>query len=222
MTTKSVHFQCPTMFIYPMVSLNSSGKYYYVEEIYYADATIRLVDPAFHQQQNYSYLPLYPLSSQYTYDWYSNKPENDEIIYLSCNESVNNDGRYMNTSACVDEQYSESGGYLYNYVHTGDLSARELRLGCTVINSTLTLEGNGLRKGNNISCADIHTILAQGFQLQWFSGCDAYGARIFSYGCDSIWFKILRYVLLYLYVASLGIGNKSNTRDSLCHHSIDI
>ncbi|KAI4332845.1 hypothetical protein L6164_017723 [Bauhinia variegata] len=186
-----------------MVSLNSSGKYYYVEEINYADETIRLVDPAFHQQQNYSYLPLYPLFPKIMRYPYSNKRENDEIIYLSCNEPVNNDGRYANTSACVDEQYSESGGYLYNYVHIGDLSAKELRPGCTVRSTTLTSEGNALRKGNNISCAHIHTTLGRGFLLRWDiyldEGCYAYFYPYLIYvgipvnSCDSIWFKILRY-----------------------------
>ncbi|KAI4332843.1 hypothetical protein L6164_017721 [Bauhinia variegata] len=189
-----------------MVSLRSVGKYY-VEEINHADATIRLVDPAFHRQQNYSYLPLYhlfPFGADYPYSyftsgahypyWYSNKRENDEIIHLSCNESVNNDGRYVNTSACVDEQYSESGGYLYNYVHIGDLSAKELRPGCTVKSTALTAEGNALRKGNNISCAHIHSTLAHGFLLQWYTGCYLFGLKVSSKGCDSIWFKILRYV----------------------------
>ncbi|KAI4332839.1 hypothetical protein L6164_017717 [Bauhinia variegata] len=138
-----------------MVSLHSGGKYY-VEEINYDNSTFRLIDPGFHQQ-NYSYVPI-PLLPRYEY--WDQTANTHEIIYLSCNESVNNDGRYVSTSACMDEQYSESGGYLYNYVHIGNLSAKELRVGCTVITSTLTSEGNALSKGNNISCFDGSTAVA--------------------------------------------------------------
>ncbi|KAI4332840.1 hypothetical protein L6164_017718 [Bauhinia variegata] len=204
-----------------MVSLNSSGKYYYVEEINHADATIRLVDPAFHQQQNYSYLPLYPqfsMGAQYEY-W--TMEENDEIIYLSCNESVNNDGRYVNTSACVDEKYSESGGDMYNYVHIGDLSAKELRPGCTVKSTALTSEGNALRKGNNTSCAHIHTTLGHGFLLRWFNdrGCYKfrYGndVRVSTKDCDSIWFKIRSYVVALLLYTLLNIAALQATKGKL-------
>ncbi|KAI4332842.1 hypothetical protein L6164_017720 [Bauhinia variegata] len=172
-----------------MLPLGSGGKYYYVDEINYDNSTIQLVDLGF-RQQNYSYVPL-PLLRDYEY-WYL-ADNTDNIIYLSCNESVNNDGRYVNTSACVDEQYSESGGYLYNYVYIGDLSAKELRPGCTVKSTTWTSEGNALRKGNNISCAHIHTTLAHGFLLRWFH---------YRY---SIRLDILDYVKIYLHLAPLGI-----------------
>ncbi|KAI4332834.1 hypothetical protein L6164_017711 [Bauhinia variegata] len=154
------------------LSLDSAAKYYYVEEINYDNSTIRLVDPLLVDQQNYSYLPILLNTISYPYRM---AETNDKIIYLSCNESVNNDRGYVNTTACMDstdKQYRESGEYLYNYVYIGDLSAKELRLGCTANSVALTSETMVLRErllseGNNISCADISASLTYGFLLRW-------------------------------------------------------
>ena len=148
---------------------------YHVQAINYNNYTVRVVDPAL-QLHNCSSLPLRSLSRSnfsdtYTYT-YSLDPyqaglssyENweslifEHIVFLSCNHSVRENGKYVKTEECVKW---DSKGYAYAVV--GDLKAEDMEVGCDI----KLVVPTSLRTFNNHSYTSMHRGLAYGFEISW-------------------------------------------------------
>ncbi|XP_027940224.1 rust resistance kinase Lr10-like [Vigna unguiculata] len=150
---------------------------YHVEAINYKNYTVRVVDPAL-QLHNCSSLPLrsisrsnfsHTYSKSYTYT-YSSDPYQaglrahskweslsfEHIVFLSCNHSVRENGKYVGSGECVKW---DSKGYAYAVV--GDLKAEDLEVGCDV----KLVAPTSLWSFNNHSYASMHRALAYGFEI---------------------------------------------------------
>ena len=146
---------------------------YHVQAINYNNYTVRVVDPAI-QHHNCSSLPLRSLSRSnfsdtYTYslDPYQAGLEEYEnweslifehIVFLSCNHSVRENGKYVKTEECVKW---DSKGYAYAVV--GDLKAEDIEVGCDI----KLVAPTSFTTFNNHSYTSIHSGLANGFEISW-------------------------------------------------------
>ncbi|XP_014503367.1 rust resistance kinase Lr10-like [Vigna radiata var. radiata] len=146
---------------------------YHVQAINYNKYKVRVVDPAL-QLHNCSSLPLRSLSRSNFSDTYTNnmgpyqaglRPDRnweylsfEHIVFLNCNHSVRENGKYVESGECVKW---ESNGYAYAV--GGDLKAEDLEVGCDV----KLVAPTSFRTFNNHSYAAIHMALAYGFEISW-------------------------------------------------------
>ncbi|XP_027939829.1 LEAF RUST 10 DISEASE-RESISTANCE LOCUS RECEPTOR-LIKE PROTEIN KINASE-like 2.1 isoform X3 [Vigna unguiculata] len=161
---------------------------YHVEAINYKNYTVRVVDPAL-QLHNCSSLPLRSLSRSNfsdTYDYYTDpyqaglsSYENREylifehIVFLSCNHSVRENGKFVKTEECV--KWDSKG---YAYAVGGDLKAADMEVGCDI----KLVAPTSLRTFNNHSYTSMHWSLAYGFEISWVQlACDNYCPDGFCY-----------------------------------------
>ncbi|KAF8380059.1 hypothetical protein HHK36_027529 [Tetracentron sinense] len=152
-----------------------SGRFY-VEDIGYANSTIRLVDPGVHKG-NCSSLPLYSLTNYnfsspaisfklratnpyYFYGLYNT------IIFSNCEYPVNAH-QYVDTSTCISGSSSTSSSLQrYSYAIVGPMRVLDFEDSCSfdvMVWSRLTPFGN-------YSLSDIHDELVWGFELRWPKG----------------------------------------------------
>ena len=148
---------------------------YHVQAINYNNYTVRVVDPAL-QLLNCSSLPLRSLSRSNfsdTYDDYTDtyqaglRPDRnweslsfEHIVFVNCNHSVRENGKYVETEKCVKW---ESKGYAYAV--GGDLKAEDFEVGCDV----KLVAPTSLWTFNNHSYAAMHRGLAYGFEISWIN-----------------------------------------------------
>jgi len=134
-----------------------------------------VVDPAL-QLLNCSSLPLRSLSRSNfsdTYDDYTDtyqaglRPDRnweslsfEHIVFVNCNHSVRENGKYVETEKCVKW---ESKGYAYAV--GGDLKAEDFEVGCDV----KLVAPTSLWTFNNHSYAAMHRGLAYGFEISWIN-----------------------------------------------------
>ncbi|KAG2390094.1 uncharacterized protein HKW66_Vig0225000 [Vigna angularis] len=153
--------------------LNSTQ--YHVQAINYHNYTVRVVDPAL-QHHNCSSLPLRSLSRSnfsdtYTYstDPYQAGLDPDcnweylsfeHIVFLNCNHSVRENGKYVESGECV--KWDSKG---YAYAVGGDLKAEDLEVGCYM----KLVAPTSFRTFNKHSYAAIHRALAYGFEISWIN-----------------------------------------------------
>ncbi|QCD99340.1 Wall-associated receptor kinase [Vigna unguiculata] len=147
---------------------------YHVQAINYKNYTVRVVDPAL-QLHNCSSLPLRSLSRSNfsdTYSYYSNGSYQagldsgingeslifEHIVFLSCNHSVRENGKYVKT-----EEYVKWDSKGYAYAVVGDLKAEDIEVGCDI----KLVAPTSLRSFNNHSYTSMHSSLAYGFQISW-------------------------------------------------------
>ncbi|XP_027939922.1 rust resistance kinase Lr10-like [Vigna unguiculata] len=192
---------------------------YHVQAINYNKYTVRVVDPAL-QLHKCSSLPLRSLSRSnfshtytYTYTYtYSSDPyqaglgeyENweslifEHIVFLSCNHSVRENGKYVKTEECV--KWDSKG---YAYAVGGDLKAEDIEVGCDI----KLVAPTSFTTFNNNSYTSMHRSLAYGFEISWVQlACDDYCPYIFCYfdsskqklHCSSGLPGLLRTILLEL------------------------
>ncbi|WVY90234.1 hypothetical protein V8G54_035748 [Vigna mungo] len=146
---------------------------YHVQAINYNNYTVRVVDPAL-QLHNCSSLPLRSLSRSnfsdtYTYrmgpyqagldsdqNWGSLSFEH--IVFLNCNHSVRENGKYVESNECV--KWDSKG---YAYAVGGDLKAEDIEVGCYV----KLVAPTSFSTFNKHSYAAIHSALAYGFEISW-------------------------------------------------------
>jgi len=148
---------------------------YQVLAINYKNYTVRVVDPAL-QLGNCSSLPLRSLSRSNFSDTYYDytdpyqaglrSSENwepltlifEHIVFLNCNHSVRENGKYVETEKCV--KWDSKG---YAYAVGGDLKAEDIEVGCDI----KLVAPTSLRSLNNHSYTSMHSSLAYGFEISW-------------------------------------------------------
>jgi hypothetical protein len=152
---------------------------YYVRQINYTDKsiTIRVVDPGIGLNANeyYSFIPRYSLeynnfNSGDPYQPFSwNQKLTLNTIFVECEKPVNS--RYhLNISACFENGvYPNSKRYKYA-LFGYHRAAMELGDLCQVEQISLTSYSDRYYYDDlrNISCADFHNELLQGFELTWY------------------------------------------------------
>ncbi|KAG2389764.1 Rust resistance kinase [Vigna angularis] len=167
-----------------------SGKYH-VQAINYNNFTIRVVDPGV-RQSNCSSIPRYFLSPSNFSDTYNYldidmdayqitqerseptyfnhirmyevipKPVSEHVVFMNCNHSVSDNGKYVDTAPCVN--WHSKG---YTYAIAGDLISEDLEVGCNVKLVTPT-SWWGLRTPQ-YSYSEMHKALAYGFEISWMN-----------------------------------------------------
>ena len=153
--------------------LNSAQ--YHVDAINYNNYTVRVVDTSL-QPHNCSSLPLRSLSRSNfsdTYAYYTDPyqagvkaVENweslifEHIVYLNCNHSVRENGKYVESGECV--KWDSKG---YAYAIGGNLKAEDFEVGCEV----KLVAPTSFRTLDNHSYTAMHSALAYGFEISWIN-----------------------------------------------------
>ncbi|KAL3497747.1 hypothetical protein ACH5RR_040479 [Cinchona calisaya] len=151
----------------------SSEKYFLEENsINYTSRSFHVVDPGM-QKNNCSTLPLYSfryrsLASIRLYYGV----DTDVVVFVSCKNPVVKTKKspplYVDTAPCLTAAKDD---YSYNYVVVGkNLVASDIEETCTVLKK-FPADLRSLDIGReNVSFQDIHNLLANGFEFEWFEG----------------------------------------------------
>jgi len=89
-------------------------------------------------------------------------PVYEHVVFMNCNHSVSDNGKYVDTASCVNWQ---SKGY--TYAIAGDLISEDLEVGCNVALVTPT-SWWGLHTPQ-YSYSEMHKALAYGFEISWMN-----------------------------------------------------
>ena len=144
---------------------------YVVESINYDNGTIRISDPDLRSDDCAS-LPRNSLSSynftygiSYKLDWTDPDPATynrinlaKSVIFMSCENPVNS-SLYIDAASCTKRNYS------YALVN-GTLSVADMPSSCRIELMALVSRTAVIDRGN-VSYADIHAALVDGFELAW-------------------------------------------------------
>ena len=144
---------------------------YHVQEIYYNNYTIWVVDSGI-WKDNYFSFPSYSLNSynfSQAYTTYLWKRTQDtklsrSVVLMSCEKPVNS-LFYLDASTCNIDS-GEDFKKRYRYVKVGRTNARDVEDSCRVEQMFLT-SWPGNDDPVNTSCTDVHNELLYGFELSW-------------------------------------------------------
>ncbi|XP_019251674.1 PREDICTED: rust resistance kinase Lr10-like isoform X2 [Nicotiana attenuata] len=160
---------------------------YYVQAINYDNSTIRLLDPGIREQVLCS-LPQHsitfytlPFQFGFTKPDGSSAPLAVPITIFSCPFAMNSPA-FVEISYCLNRSDASSfPSKGHTYAAMGELSASNLRVGCTL--NLMSMTSWTIDDANvYISILELHNALAYGFELSWFrdiycNNCGSY------YGC---------------------------------------
>ncbi|WCJ41394.1 hypothetical protein M5689_022265 [Euphorbia peplus] len=173
---------------FTVLYLFDGGKYY-VQAINYDNFRIRLVDSGV-DKDDCSSLPSFTLTSYnlgvHPYTWYKYRKKPPRILasgirwlhyreklpteminFIKCKNPVNS-SVYCDTSLCINSSTNSSlshpGMYLYAYV--GEITAKDLRYGCSLEMMSQMLPKRVSKKPNS-SFIEVHRQMAFGFELSW-------------------------------------------------------
>ena len=151
-----------------------SGKYH-VHNINYQTYSIQLTDAGVEEDtacsipryfislRNFSYIrgPSYYATDPLTF-WNGNETPDlpSYVAFLNCSDRVSDDPRYVE----VNDRVCDSGGHVYAVLSSfGEFTMMDIKVGCHLKAATFTNNNHC----NNVSSADIHECLHNGFWLYW-------------------------------------------------------
>ncbi|GFP91305.1 probable receptor-like protein kinase at1g67000 [Phtheirospermum japonicum] len=148
-----------------------SSRRYLVQEINYANYSIRLVDPGIHVS-NLSSCPIY--SNGYD-DWPSTiftqfLDWNVPVVFIQCLVPVINILDYIQAPFCSNRtSIFANSSDVYSYVMFGErVSLSDLEESCSVGRVVMTSARRPVRGDNGSSLAGIYEGMSYGFELSWF------------------------------------------------------
>ncbi|KAL1550690.1 LEAF RUST 10 DISEASE-RESISTANCE LOCUS RECEPTOR-LIKE PROTEIN KINASE-like 2.5 [Salvia divinorum] len=207
------------------LTLHTNSRRYHVEAITYSNFSIRISDPGL-DRKNISSCPIYSyvdndIYSSYVYTYY---PSSIYITYINCLSPVANP-LYVENPFCANTSAFSNASRIYSYVTAENILVPNLEMSCTfdtVTQATLLWPSTD---HHNYSYAQIHDLLAYGFELSWFRvlciECDESNGdcsledneiRCRHYCYESTPFEErtfickLEYYAVYLYLPALAIG----------------
>jgi len=140
-----------------------SGKYH-VQNIHYQTYSIQLTDAGVEEDIACS-IPRYFISTSNFTDiapltfWNGNESP-PYAAFLNCSDRVSDDPRYVE----VNDRLCDSGGHVYAVLSSsGEFTMMDIKVGCHL--QAATFINN--KHCNNVSSADIHECLYNGFWLNW-------------------------------------------------------
>ncbi|XP_042048862.1 LEAF RUST 10 DISEASE-RESISTANCE LOCUS RECEPTOR-LIKE PROTEIN KINASE-like 2.8 isoform X2 [Salvia splendens] len=203
-----------------------NSRRYHVEAITYSNFSIRISDPGL-DSKNISFCPIYSyvdnvyMYSSYVYTYY---PSSIYITYINCQSPVVNP-LYVENPYCANTSAFSNTSRIYSYVTAERISVPDLEASCTFDTVTQVSVIWPSTDHHNYSYAQIHDLLAYGFELSWFRllciECDESNGECSSesneircrhYCYESTPFEDLtlicklEYYAVYLYFPALAIG----------------
>ncbi|XP_042048861.1 LEAF RUST 10 DISEASE-RESISTANCE LOCUS RECEPTOR-LIKE PROTEIN KINASE-like 2.5 isoform X1 [Salvia splendens] len=208
------------------LTLHMNSRRYHVEAITYSNFSIRISDPGL-DSKNISFCPIYSyvdnvyMYSSYVYTYY---PSSIYITYINCQSPVVNP-LYVENPYCANTSAFSNTSRIYSYVTAERISVPDLEASCTFDTVTQVSVIWPSTDHHNYSYAQIHDLLAYGFELSWFRllciECDESNGECSSesneircrhYCYESTPFEDLtlicklEYYAVYLYFPALAIG----------------
>lgn len=150
------------------LTLHTGTRRYHVEAITYSNYSIRISDPGL-DSNNISSCPIYPntnydiLYSSYVYPY---STSSFYITYINCLSPVANP-LYVENPFCGNTTAFSNSSRIYSYVTAKSILVNDLEESCTYD----TMAQAALlwpSKDDNYSYAQIHDMLAYGFELLWY------------------------------------------------------
>ncbi|XP_042055694.1 LEAF RUST 10 DISEASE-RESISTANCE LOCUS RECEPTOR-LIKE PROTEIN KINASE-like 2.1 [Salvia splendens] len=208
------------------LTLHTNSRRYNVEAITYSNFSIRISDPGL-DSKNISSCPIYSyvdndfVYSSYIYTYY---PIGIYITYINCLSPVANP-LYIENPFCANTSTLSNTSRIYSYVTAEKILVPDLEASCTFDTATQATFVWPSTDHHNYSYAQIHDLLAYGFELSWFQAlciecdesngeCNLEGDKIrCRYYCfedtpfeERTFICKLEYYAVYLYFPALAIG----------------
>ncbi|XP_057774238.1 LEAF RUST 10 DISEASE-RESISTANCE LOCUS RECEPTOR-LIKE PROTEIN KINASE-like 2.7 [Salvia miltiorrhiza] len=205
--------------------LHTESRRYHVEAITYSNFSIRISDPGL-DSNNISSCPIYSyinndIYSNYVYTYYTSSIY---ITFINCLSPVANP-LYVENPFCGNTSAFSNDSRIYSYVTTESILIPDLEESCTYDTMAQASLIWPSTDHHNYSYAQIHDLLAYGFELLWYPAlctecneskgtCSLEGNKIrcrhYCYEStpfeDRTFICKLEYYAVYLYLAALAIG----------------
>ncbi|KAH6770942.1 hypothetical protein C2S52_015745 [Perilla frutescens var. hirtella] len=208
------------------LTLHTKSRRYHVQAITYSNFSIRVSDPGL-DSHNYSSCLIYSYTDDDVYSSYVylDSTSTFYVTFLNCLSPVANP-LYVENALCGNTTAFSNSSRIHSYVTAGSILVSDLEESCTY--DTIAMASSLApwpSRDHNYSYAQIHDLLAYGFELLWYPAlctecdeskgtCSLEGNKIrcrhYCYEdtpLDELTFICkLEYYAVYLYIAALAVG----------------